>query len=43
MLEDYGAQIPDFREAVGADFARALKEATGGIILKVGVVLFRTA
>jgi hypothetical protein len=35
MLEDYAAQIPDFKTAVGADFARGHKEATGGIILKV--------
>lgn len=40
MLKDYGAQIPDFTESVGADFARGHKEATGGIILKVGLLLF---
>jgi hypothetical protein len=36
LLTEYGKSIPGFLERVGGDFARGHKEATGGIILKVG-------
>jgi hypothetical protein len=36
LLKEYGDSIEGFRERVGEDFARGHKEATGGIINKVG-------
>lgn len=35
MLRDYADSVPGLKQAVGADFARGHKEATGGIIPKV--------
>jgi hypothetical protein len=37
LLNEYAEAIPGFRERVGNDYARGHKEATGGIIPKVGV------
>ena len=36
MLRQYGDSIPGFMERVGDDYARGHKEASGGIIPKVG-------